>query len=133
MEFRYYISNKWTKEEVAHVMNMLEFCANFLKVKGVTTVKLINQDSVEATTDKIRNKRFELRFNRAQLKTLDEILTAIAHEMTHIKQFQFDGLNLQTKTFKNTKCSEDYWFTPWEMEARAMEDPLVIMYKREYN
>lgn len=65
-------------------------------------------------------------------------LRTIAHEMVHLKQYvkhelvdsgeivfwKGEAMHMVTKT------SEDsYWLSPWEMEARAMEDYLLYKWK----
>ena len=137
MEFRYFINNKWAKDEAYRIMEAVEFVAKYYKLKtGVTTVKLITVDEVEATADRLKNNRFEIRLVKTKLKTDDEVLRAVFHEMTHIKQFMFDGLRLagqatkwKTETFNS---NTEYWFTPWEMEARAMEEPLLYLFNLEH-
>ena len=59
-------------------------------------------------------------------------LATIAHELTHIKQFYLRELTYSKKgnfqwyglTMKHT----EYLLTPWEMEARAMEEVLAYAY-----
>jgi hypothetical protein len=136
MEFRYIISNKWTNAEIRLILDALEFVSDFYELnKGVTTVKLINDDPLDATAERLKNNRFEIRLTRSKLVSNTEILKALFHEMTHVKQYLYDNLRLsghtakwQTKSFKNF----DYWLAPWEMEARAMEDALVHLFLQEY-
>ena len=70
----------------------------------------------------------------SMLKTDDEVIKAVMHEMTHVKQFISNGLRLYHKAAKydgkqfEMKDAKDYWFSPWEMEARAMEEPLYNFY-----
>lgn len=48
----------------------------------------------------------------------------IWHEMTHIKQFEQDGLYMSDELmmFKGERVTHDeYWLYPWEIEARGME------------
>lgn len=71
-------------------------------------------------------------------KDLEEEQTVkhIAHEMQHLKQFKHDRL-FQTEAgmtvFDGVEyppseyMSDEYFLTPWEMEARAYED--FVLYK----
>ena len=52
-------------------------------------------------------------------------IEVLGHELTHVKQYVFDGLDLETAYFKGDyhyhDSDLDYWFAPWEVEARGME------------
>ena len=49
------------------------------------------------------------------------IIRAVAHEMVHVKQHELDDLCLETEMFKGEQWGGDYWFAPWEVEARGLE------------
>ena len=61
----------------------------------------------------------------------------MAHEITHLKQFKRDELrNDEYGVFwkgelyhMGEHCSDEYFLSPWEMEARALED--WILYRWE--
>jgi hypothetical protein len=140
MKFRYSISEKWSTTEIIRVMSALEFAVGFYEIrdeKATLMCKLITgtDEPCEATADRIKGKRFELRLNRRLLDTEIELTKAVMHEMTHIKQFINDGLRLYSKAAKfqgkQYEMNEaiDYWFAPWEMEARAMEEPLYQLFE----
>lgn len=136
MEFRYVISNKWNKNEIELVLNALEFVAKFYNLKtGVTTVKLIASDVLDATAEKVKNNRFEIRLAHNRCRNESTILRALFHEMTHVKQYMQNGfsMNGQTAKWNNETFKDfDYWFSPWEMEARAMEEALEYKFREEY-
>ena len=57
------------------------------------------------------------------------IVQLIGHEMTHVKQYELDGLEDHTgrtirfrRKYYRLANKMEYWLSPWEMEARAMED-----------
>ena len=60
------------------------------------------------------------------------LVQTIYHEMCHIKQFYFEGLELgekpvwKGKTFSNA----DYWDAPWEVEARKFEKKYFSIWKK---
>ena len=60
------------------------------------------------------------------------LVQTIYHEMCHIKQFYFEGLELGDKpvwkgeTFSNT----EYWNAPWEVEARKFEKKCWRIWKK---
>ena len=61
-----------------------------------------------------------------------KMVELIGHEMTHIMQFKHDALDLDTCSFKGDEYiienDLDYWFSPWEIEARGMELALWAYY-----
>ena len=54
---------------------------------------------------------------------LNDIIRITAHEMVHIKQYELDGLELTAKEsiYQGKKWIGEYWFSPWEVEARGYE------------
>ena len=61
------------------------------------------------------------------------VIQSVFHEMTHVKQFAFDGLELGSRTdkFHGKKYRRvDYWEAPWEVEARKMEKKLLRKWKK---
>ena len=54
------------------------------------------------------------------------LLLTIFHEMTHIKQFYFDELDLDgtAPRWMGKKCRKKYENRPWEIEANKMEEVL---------
>jgi len=54
---------------------------------------------------------------------IDDIIRITAHEMVHVKQYELDGLELteQESIFRGKKWIGEYWFSPWEVEARGYE------------
>lgn len=56
------------------------------------------------------------------------IIRAVAHEMVHVKQHELDDLCLETEMFKGEAWRGDYWFAPWEVEARGLEEAFLMHY-----
>lgn len=132
MKIRYIISEKWKPSEIYAAMQAIEFSLKYYKLKGGhLTIKLVNNLIEDATAERKRSNRFEIR-----LKQTDNILRCIFHEMTHVKQFANDGFLPAECTFKGKKYDvgssfEAYMLSPWEMEARAMEDLLLNLFEEE--
>ena len=137
MKFRYIISEKWASEDIMLIIRAVEFAANRLDLgAGTTTIKLINtkEEMLEGTADRIKSKRYEIRLNKYKLIEQSDILVALFHEMTHVKQYDQNGFRFYNKKaiFDGKEYSTDeYWFSPWEMEARAMERPLLYAFKEQ--
>lgn len=139
MKVRYSISEKWDSADIHKVIEAVEFAIDYYELedeKSTLTVKLINglHEPLEATADRIKNRRYEIRLNRLLIDNTQGVLKAVFHECTHVKQFIENGLRIYQKaarweggSFKMDDL-EDYWLSPWEMEARAMEEPLYHMF-----
>jgi len=66
----------------------------------------------------------------------DRQLEAIAHEITHVKQYAKGELKDMVRGANRVKWHSrpvsndtDYWFEPWEIEARGFEAALTWYYK----
>lgn len=59
-----------------------------------------------------------------------ELIKAVAHEMVHVKQFELDNLLLEENvcSMNGAEYSGDYWFSPWEIEARGYQDAFLHHY-----
>ena len=66
-----------------------------------------------------------MEFNKDFLTSasIEDIIRVTAHEMVHVKQHELEGLELTLteSLFKGQKWLGDYWFSPWEVEARGYE------------
>lgn len=70
----------------------------------------------------------------------EEMLSTLAHEMTHAKQYltgelrdMRQGTLWRDKFFKNhLDGSHEYWNSPWEREAQNNETDLVVKYITEF-
>jgi hypothetical protein len=71
-----------------------------------------------------------IQFNQDAEWNFFDLVGIIGHEMTHVKQFQLEGLTLEvgpdTARYKaqyyRISSLMEYYLAPWEMEARAMEE-----------
>lgn len=60
-----------------------------------------------------------------------ELVEIIAHEMVHVKQHEVDGLEMEVNRVRfrgETFTDEEYWFSPWEIEARGYEKAFWALY-----
>ncbi len=72
------------------------------------------------------------------------VLAYLAHELTHVKQYEQNALKFVGRTafnpehviwknkqwFGDEENDHDYFFNPWEIEARYMESPLTWFYEK---
>ena len=62
---------------------------------------------------------------------VDELVRIVAHEMVHVKQFECNELCLEyagAATMNGVEYRGDYWFSPWEIEARGYQDAFLHHY-----
>ena len=75
---------------------------------------------------------YTLHFDKKFIKEDDEaeLVKAAAHEMVHVKQFELDGLRLEENIgdMNGAEYNGDYWFSPWEIEARGYQDAFLHHY-----
>ena len=59
------------------------------------------------------------------------LLKTLAHEMVHVRQWARKELSLDRTFWKKRKYGSDYdyWTSPWEVEARKLQDTLVKAYE----
>jgi len=74
----------------------------------------------------VNQNEYELEIDKTL--TLRKLLTTVAHEMVHVKQYARRELigdyTWQGKTINPKRC--DYWDQPWEIEAHGRECGLFI-------
>ena len=78
-------------------------------------------------------RTFEIEVDRSL--PLRKLLTTVAHEMVHVKQYARKELkedyNWLGKTYAPTKVS--YWDQPWEIEAHGREIGLFVRWAEKNN
>lgn len=67
------------------------------------------------------------------------LLRALAHEMVHVKQYATGQLKdymnnnntcWEGTTFKGDREGDEYWVSPWEIEAYGREVGLYVLFKK---
>lgn len=57
------------------------------------------------------------------------IISTLAHEMVHLKQFLLGEINTDITTWRGIKINNpDYWTSPWEIDAFGREPGLVTKF-----
>lgn len=68
------------------------------------------------------NKPREFEIEVFSLMSAKDILKTVAHEMVHVKQFAYGETNESLTRWKGQlQTGDDYWLSPWEVEAHGME------------
>lgn len=70
-------------------------------------------------------------------RSLKRMLSTLAHEMIHVKQFVSEGLDLESSTFKGKtwkarKNQQEDYDSPWEREAYSNEHKLANKFLKHY-
>lgn len=69
-----------------------------------------------------KNREFSIELNPHY--GANEILSTLAHEFVHVKQFAFDETNESLNKWMNVAVDSDhldYWILPWEIDAHGRE------------
>lgn len=86
-----------------------------------------------ATVENLGGNMYNIQYNAEFLSTCtrDELVGVTSHEVVHIKQFEQDGLILEEgmRSICGQTYKGDYWFSPWEIEARGYEAAFVHYYQ----
>ncbi len=84
----------------------------------------------------ITNREFHLEIEKTL--TEDDFITAVCHEMVHVKQFargETRDVNMFTKQWKGTEylsaysTIDEYMRLPWEKEAYEMQETLLKRFR----
>lgn len=118
------------------VESVVQFCIKMLMPRMQTlyiTVKLKDlKGSAYGYCLCEDNRTFELEIDSKL--PLRKLLTTVAHEMVHVKQYARKELkqdyNWQGKTYSPEKVS--YWDQPWEIEAHGREVGLFVRWAETY-
>jgi hypothetical protein len=117
-------------------------CENLFKLTEVEVLITFNEkasEGYEAVTIPGKDK-FLVALNPNIAWDEDELVKTIGHELTHVKQFTYDGLKFEFEdvvVFKDNEYrfenSMEYWLSPWEIEARGYEAAILVLYLGENN
>ena len=123
----------WPKSKRKLVKSAIDFSIKYYGLKAENEyplkIKLTSLDDIYGDAW-YSEDYFEIRLaDRGKNKIL---LRSVFHEMCHIKQFVFDGLELEAQQYKflGRSYKINYWNTPWEIEAKKMEKKLLQKYKK---
>ena len=81
--------------------------------------------------NKPRGFEIELR----KKKSLKSMISTLAHEMVHVKQYAVGEMNEYDNVWQGRKINIrklDYFNLPWEIEAYSREDDLLKLYKTHF-
>jgi hypothetical protein len=128
------------------VRQFAEWVVNYYNIRRgeVKIVATEKKDKNAAYAEDFGGYRYELTLHMPSIRERGNLIIAcVAHELTHIKQYQQNNLGDTGRgshavvTWKNqiwrgdeVRNDHDYFFNPWEIEARYMESPLCWFYMK---
>ena len=127
-------SKRRLTEEVIH------FCIQEMMPRMETLDIYVNLDKLPEADGyclAITNREFHLEIEKTL--TEDDFITAVWHEMVHVKQFargETKDVNLFTKLWKGAEylsaysTIDEYMKLPWEKEAYEMQEILLKKFKK---
>lgn len=107
--------------------------AYFGLVVGISLRPRHDLEDSEAYCVDLGDSEYEIELSTEFLKNCSEqqLVEVVAHEMVHVKQHELDGLEMGLKAvmFRDKiYYDEEYWFSPWEIEARGYERAFWALY-----
>lgn len=98
-------------------------------VRFNATLKDFGSAVVEGTNTRKQPRRFVIEVHPGI--EVRNILSTLAHEMVHIKQFIYGETNDQLSVWKGKRVNSDkvdYWSHPWEIDAHGREAGLFTKF-----
>jgi hypothetical protein len=126
------------KMEIATgVINMVERYFNLdVDVTVRPTNECLPEDNGYCLT--IGEGQYEIELHPEFLKncTEEELVQVVSHEMVHVKQHELEGLELEVNRHSYQGIwydpEDNYWFTPWEIEARGYERAFLALWNENW-
>lgn len=112
-----------TKKERAVIEEALFFAKDYLipRIRNLD-VEISLVKNMEVDADVVGDEReFVMRIRKGQDR--DDLLTAVFHEMVHVKQY----VRSEFPVFE-TGCDVDYLERPWEIEAFDLQEKMLDTY-----
>ncbi len=93
----------------------------FIRIKFNSKLDALGYAGVIEYNESNKPREFEIELNYNV--SGPDILRTLAHELVHIKQFVYGETNEALTRWKGKKDASDidYWYEPWEIEARCLE------------
>lgn len=136
------MKNKEIKRKIRILQNVAYYVLDSYGVFPFIDIEVIEPLSEDeyAYARKDDDDLFCIEISRSYFETasLAELISTTCHEAVHIKQFMLDGLDFEVGkwTWKGKRIKDNektYWFYPWEVEARGMQDAFAQTFIEENN
>jgi len=124
----------WSTEDALLTEQLVDFAIRYFDL-GKGKLEVLMDEEIEsgsiAEALKLGKKKFMIVLSKNQIDSDESLARSVFHEMTHIKQYMKDDFKIGAKKVSwqgekfNVRSEKDYWLSPWEMEARAMEEAML--------
>lgn len=127
-------TGKLNEKHYSAIESILELSMGYLKIKPVS-IYVEKKSRAEANSNTLITIGFD--------KNIENMIKQIAHELTHISQYQRGDMNDDTgevydydhilwkgKRMKMYNYGQAYMNSPWEIEAREKEQKIFDMWKK---
>ncbi len=122
--------NKTQREICENVVSHMisELLPRFRTLDITVNLVTIKSEAIGFCMEEDKNQ-FEIELDKKL--SIKDMVTALCHEMVHVKQFakkeMVDGIKTGVPIWKSKKISlnTNYWDLPWEKEAYRMEKKLA--------
>lgn len=131
----------WSIEDAILTENLVNFAIDYFKL-GKGKLEVLMDEDIEsgsiAEAVRVSKNKFMIVLSKNMIDSDESLAKTIFHEMTHIKQYMQDGFKIGAKKVSwqgkkfSMKSEKDYWLSPWEMEARAMEEAMLRFWEIDY-
>lgn len=103
----------------------------FIRIKFNSKIHAYGYASVIGNSDSGKAREFEIEIHPGI--GAYEILSTLAHEMVHVKQFAYSEMNQRLTRWYGTKVPSDtdYYSQPWEIEANGMSQGLFMGFVKQ--
>lgn len=120
--------------ETDYIKKAARWGAHQLKLQGIDIIiRLVGPHPIEFGSCSMMDETRYIIWLHSGLSR-KRTLSTLFHELTHVQQHCYAGLELITNKKARWKSETyldfDYWYAPWEKEARKMER---ILYNRYIN
>lgn len=118
-----------------YVKSMVEYCIKMLmpRMKSLDINVVLKDIKADAYGYCLSETTREFEIEIHNKLPLRKLLTTVAHEMVHVKQYARKELkndyDWQGRTYSPKKCN--YWDQPWEIEAHGRECGLFVRWAEE--
>jgi hypothetical protein len=124
----------WDVEDAILAECLVQFAIGYFNL-GKGKLEVLMDEDIEsgsiAEAVRVSKNKFMIVLSKNMIDSDESLAKTIFHEMTHIKQYMQDGFKIGAKKVSwqgkkfSVKSEKDYWLSPWEMEARAMEEAML--------
>lgn len=131
----------WSIEDAILTENLVNYAIDYFKL-GKGKLEVLMDEDIEsgsiAEAVRVSKNKFMIVLSKNMIDSDESLAKTIFHEMTHIKQYMQDGFKIGAKKVSwqgkkfSMKSEKDYWLSPWEMEARAMEEAMLRFWEIDY-